>query len=511
MDKRILCRPDDMREHKWRVLLGVSIASFLGCIDFTIVNTVVPDIQSDLHIGVDQSQLLISVFLMALCANMVVAGRLADLYGRRLLLYIGMAVFGTASLGAGFATNIYHLVAFRFEQGMACAILYTASAAIVSNAFPDDERGRAIGLLFGINGVGLAIGPVLGGVLLNAFGWRSVFLVNVPLILLSLFICLGSVRESRNMEDGGGVDWLGLILLVGALTALLLGITQGMGWGWFSIRTLSCFAISSVLCALLVPVERAALSPIIQIELFLNREFVAASIATFSLAFFYCAAFFLMPLYLRIVGHFGGLMIGVMLLPTTAVMAAASPIAGRLCDRIGAKKLLVAGFACFSVSAAMQAQFSITPSIEHILVAYAAMGLGWACILTPSTVAALSSVPENFGGVATGASWTLHNLGGAIGLSIATIVYQTSAMDWMVHVAEGRFAIDPAMARALVSDPAASAMQISQVNISVVRANSLIEQLFVHGYQASMRMLVVVSLLALASTRMSKSRIRQNT
>lgn len=482
---------------RWWLLFGVSVASFLGCIDFTIVNTVIPAIQIDLHASVNQSQWIISIFLIALCACMVVAGRLADRYGRRRLLYLGMGIFGASSLGAGLAANVEWLTGFRLIQGVSCAALYTASAAIVSNAFPESERGRAIGILFGVNGIGLAIGPVLGGMLSNGLGWRSVFLVNIPVVLLSFAVCLCNVRESRNLEEDGNIDWPGMILLVIAVTTLMLSITQGMEWGWTSSRTLVTFGIAVMLFIILVRVERVASSPLLRIDLFLNIQFVAASIATSCLAFFYCSAFFLMPLYLKVIGHFDGFVIGIMLLPTTAVMALTSPAVGRMADRYGAFPLVLAGFLLLGLSAVVQAHFDNAIVPTRLVTAFALMGLGWACILAPSTIAALGSVSERLGGVAMGASWTLHNLGGAVGLSLVTIVYQVYARNWFANEAGGDVRVSPDAAFQMVSDPLSAAARLSAATgIPRGIAENIVARFFVQGYQASMWMLCALSLLA---------------
>jgi EmrB/QacA subfamily drug resistance transporter len=481
---------------RWRALCGVSIASFLGCIDFTIVNTVIPDIQADLRANVGQSQWIIAAFLMALCAFMVAAGRMADLHGRRRLLYLGMAAFGLASLGAGGAPGIGWLIAFRLAQGVSCAVLYTASAAIVSHAFPENERGRAIGILFGVNGLGLALGPVAGGFLVGAFGWRSVFLVNAPLIALSFAVCLTAVGESRDTEERGGLDWRGLALLAGAVAALMLGLGQGAAWGWASARTAAAFAGAAGLLALFIRAERAAAAPLLRIDLFTHARFVTAGIATAALAFFYCAAFFLMPLYLRIIGHCDGGRIGAMLLPATAVMALSSPLAGRLADRFGSRPLLLAGFLCFAASAALQGRFSIGTPTWFILAAFALMGLGWACILGPSTVAALASVPERLGGVATGAAWTLHNLGGAVGLAAATLVYQFCAREELLHAGGLPLSLGLGQAAALVADPAEAAANLARLGAAPAEAARLAAQAFVGGYQAAMGLLLAVSLAA---------------
>lgn len=423
MDRLILAPPVDTGKQRYWMLAGVSIASFLGCIDFTIVNTAIPSIQTGLRAGVAQSQWIVTIFLIALCSFMVVAGRLADLYGRRRVLYIGMGVFGLASLGAGLASSIELLIAFRFLQGAACAVLYTATAAIVSNAFAEDQRGRAMGILFGVNGIGLAIGPILGGLLTSMWGWRSIFLANVPFVVLAYLLCVHNARESRSDEQVK-IDWPGLTLLVPGITAMLLGLAKGIDWGWTAMPTLSALAVAAVLLAGLLRWERNAPSPLIDIASVSNRQFLVAAIATSCLAFFYCAAFFLMPLYLHLAQHRDAFMIGIMLMPTTVTMALASPVVGRLTDRMGPVPLLLAGFLLLALSAALQAGFSADDATVHVVAAFTAMGLGWACLLGPATVAAIGSVPERQSGAVMGASWTLHNLGGAIGLSVATTVYR---------------------------------------------------------------------------------------
>ncbi|MGE8355085.1 MAG: MFS transporter [Microvirgula sp.] len=475
---------------RWLALAGVAIASFLGCVDFTVVNTALPAMQRDLGASIAQSQWVVTAFVMALSVFMVAAGRLADLHGRRRVLYAGMLLFGLASLGAGLAGGIHALIGWRLLQGLACAALYTASTAIVAHAFPLSERGRAIGLLFSANGLGLAIGPVLGGVLVSLLGWRWVFLLNVPLIAAGFALCAGHITESRSTGNGETLDRCGLLLLMLALPCLLLAITHGDQWGWRSARTLAAMVAGGLLFALLIRVERRQASPLIRFDLFGNVRFLAASAATFALAFFYCAAFFLMPLYLGLIRHQDSAMSGWLLLPTTAVMAAASPLAGRLADRCGTTWPLLAGFACLAVSAALQAGFDAGSGWPVVLVAFALMGLGWGSILGPSTVAALASVPPALSGVAMGASWTLHNLGGALGLSLATVLYRNTASQALLSQRPG---LDPARAQALVADPATGAVRLAGPALSPADAEALISHGFLAGYQATMLLLLALS------------------
>lgn len=417
---------------RWLTLGGVAIASFLGCIDFTVVNTAIPAIQADLDASVSTVQWVITLFVVALSTCMVAAGRLADRHGRRRALYVGMALFGVASLGAGLAPGIGWLIGWRFAQGVACAVLYTASTAIVSHAFPEHERGKAIGMLFSANGLGLALGPVLGGLLVAGFGWRWVFLLNVPFVLLSVALCAGRVRESRDETDHAAFDWRGLALFLLALPCLLLAIVYGGHWGWLSVRTGALVATGVAGLLALWWSSRRVASPLIRFDLFARPRFIAASAATSGLAFFYCAAFFLMPLYLGELRHRDSASMGWLLLSTTAVMSLVSPWAGRMADRVGTSPLLLGGFACLAASAAMQACFSASTDWWFVLSAFAFMGLGWGAILGPSTVAALGSVPAQLSGVAMGASWTLHNVGGALGLALATQVFQMHAGDGLL-------------------------------------------------------------------------------
>ncbi|MFJ8308906.1 MULTISPECIES: MFS transporter [unclassified Streptomyces] len=427
-------------DRKWWAFTGIGLISFLGCIDLTIVNTAAPEIQSDLGASVTDLQLIVNIFIVALSMFMVTMGRLADTYGRRRVLYAGAVVFGLASLGAGLADSIGWLIAFRFLQGAAGAILYTSTGAIVQNAFPESQRGRAIGALYSVNGVGLAIGPLLGGVIVSALGWHWVFWINVPLVAVALALCSFSVRESRNEESTTGVDWPGLVLLSLGIPAVVLAFTLGDNWGWTSARTLLLLAFALVVLVAFYFVERRAADPIISFHLFRHHAFLTALVSDFALACFYTTVLFLLPLYLHDVRGFGGYATGALLLPCTAVMAALSPFVGRLTDRHGPRKLLAAGFTAFVVSALLLTRLTADTSLVYLAVALVAMGLGWACVLGPATVSALSSVPERQAGLAMGSSWTFHNLGGAIGLAAGIVLYRsqgegtsgTQAAMWMV-------------------------------------------------------------------------------
>lgn len=417
------------RRARWLALAGVAIASFLGCIDFTIVNTAIPDIRSAFEVDIDQVQWVVTAFVIALSSCTIPVGQLADRHGRRRVMLASMAVFGGASLGAGLASGLVALVLWRVVQGIACAGLYTASAALVATMFPESERGKALGLLFSVNGLGLALGPVAGGLLVDALGWRWIFLVNVPLIATSFLLCAGRLTQdaAAPMQRRARFDWPGVALLLTILPCGLVAVVRGGEWGWTSPATLGLLLVALLSAAALTRVERHAAAPLLQLALFRQRPFVLAVCATAGLAFFYCAAFLFMPLYLGELRGQDSAATGWLLLPTTAVMAMVSPPAGRGYDRFGAVAIMALGFVALLVSALMQATFGATTAWWWVLAGFACMGFGWGCVLGPSLTAALAAVPEALAGTALGMATMVHNVGGSMGLAAATVLYRFSA------------------------------------------------------------------------------------
>lgn len=414
------------------LIAGICIASFAGCLDFTIVNTALPAIREQFPFGLDAVQWVMTLFVIALCCCMVLATRLAERYGKRQVLYGGMLLFTLASLGAGLAASLPVLIASRLFQGAGCAVLYTATAAILVESIAESQRGRALGLLFAANGFGLTLGPVAGGVLVELLGWRAVFLINVPLIAFSYFCCRGNVVVKPGSENHA-VDYPGWVLLVGGLAPLLLLTVYIRQWGLFGPASLLLLAISLASLLLFIRYERRATNPLIQLSVLSNKLFRRACGLSILLAVFYCSAFLLMPFKLLDLYVLSAAQLGIMLLPVTLVMALVSPLTGKLSDRYGPWPVLTAGFAMLALSGILQSRFSTPPSLTPIVVAFVLMGAGWGAILGPSVAAALASLPEALHGQGIGISWTLHNLGGALGLTIATQIYQQLGMDTGYH------------------------------------------------------------------------------
>lgn len=415
------------RRRRRLAMVGIAVASFLGCIDFTIVNTAIAPIQSSFGADIEHVQWVITAFILALSSCTLAVGQLADRYSYRRALFVSMALFGVASLGAGLAADLPALVAWRTVQGIACAGLYTASAAVVAAMFSERARGKALGLLFSVNGLGLALGPVAGGLLVEVLGWRWIFLINVPLIVASFVLLAGRLEIRAGEPTQERFDWAGAVLLLAVLPCGLAAVIHGADWGWTSPATLGLLAVACLLGVALAWIERRAPAPLLRLELFAQGRFAVAACATAALAFFYCAAFFLMPLYLSELRGQDSAASGWLLLPTTAVMALVSPLAGRGCDRLETASVMTLGFVALLVSALMQSAFTAATEWLWVLAAFACMGIGWGCVLGPSMTAALSALPKALAGTALGMATTAHNLGGAMGLATATVLFRFAA------------------------------------------------------------------------------------
>lgn len=367
-----------------------------------------------------------TLFVMALCCCMVMSARLAERFGAKHILFGGMLLFGLASLGAGLAANLTVLNVCRLLQGAGCAVLYTVSASILVGVMPSSGRGRALGILFAANGFGLALGPIAGGILVSWLGWRSVFLINVPLMLVSFISCLGAIpTSSRNMLVR--LDISGWLMMNAGLMPLLIWASQVARWGLLSVKSLPLLTLSLLFLRIFLSVEKRASQPLIDLRILRIKDFAAACLLSVLLAIFYCSTFMLIPLRLVAAFQLSDARLGLVLLPVTLVMAVVSPIAVRVADRFTPWPVMAAGFIALSLSALLQS-FGNIP-ITTVFAAFILMGAGWGAILGPSVSAALGALPASRHAQGIGISWTLHNLGGALGLAIAAQIYQAGGAE----------------------------------------------------------------------------------
>lgn len=411
------------------VLIGLSLANLLGCLDLTSVSTALPYIKQHFLLTNAQLQWVTTILLLALATFMVVMGKLADQYGRRLLLYVGFLLLFFSSLFAGISENFYLLLFFRFLQGIAIAILYTAPVAIIPELF-GENTGKAMGILYGVSGIGLTLGPIIGGFLTQLYSWHAIFFINMPIIVIAFAFCFFQLPESKK-ELHEKVDLLGSLFLILGLGFLVYILTNIQEMTWLSFKTLFLILLSIIFITCFIVREKTTKDSLISIKLFKNTRFVSAAMVNFFLAFFYAVDLFFIPLHLHATDHLSSEKIGLFLMSSTIMVAIFSPLSGFLYNFFGAKKLLSIGCMLLIISGLLQAYIHSTTYLTVLILPYVLFGIGWAFILSPSITTAMMSVEENMGGVAIGSIGVLHNIGGVIGIAIAASMSFYNAM-WLI-------------------------------------------------------------------------------
>ena len=417
--------PSYSRGAKWGTLISCSLSYFLAWLDFAIVNTALPAIQSDLSASLLQLQWVMNGFVLALTVTVVTVGRMADLWGRRLVNILGVGLFGLSSLGAGLSESPDGLIAFRFLQGVASSAIVTSSLALISHAFPTHEKGKAIGTWGGIAAIGTALGPVLGGIFVSALSWRWIFYINVPIAAISMIVSLLFIQESRHEGVPQRIDWKGVFLMTIGLTFFAIALMSGPDWGWMSAKTATFLAIAVISLFWFYRSELKSPYPTIPFTLFAGPGFLYSTLVGVCFSFVFTAAIFLMPLYLMNIHHEKPYIAGLMLLPITGCIALFSPFIGHLVDKGFSKILMIIGLCFYIGSTIMQSRFLPETSAPFILGAFTLMGLGMAFGRNTATTRAIASAPRHLAGTAGGVLWTVQNAACVLSLAVIVTMFRT--------------------------------------------------------------------------------------
>ncbi len=433
------------------MLVATILGSSMAFIDGTVVNIALPAIQANFHANVVDVQWVVESYGLFLSALILVGGSLGDLLGRRLIFVVGTAIFAVASVACGAASNIHQLIVARSIQGVGAALLVPGSLAIIGASFDEKSRGSAIGTWSGFTAITTAVGPVLGGWLVEHGSWRWVFFINLPLAVTVMTISLRHIPESRN-EDAGRIDWAGALLATVGLGGLVAGFMESVDLGWRNPLVSGSLILGAACLIAMVVVEGTVTSPMLPLALFDSRSFTGANLLTL---FLYAATgifFFSFPLNLIQVQNYSATAAGAALLPLILLMFFLSRWSGGLVARYGPRIPLIAGPLIVSVGFALFAIPSLGGSYwKTFFPAILVLGFGTSATVAPLTTVVMNSVALDRVGSASGINNAVARVAGVLAIAIFGIV-MVKAFGYELNRSLAQLSLSPAILRELHSE-----------------------------------------------------------
>ncbi|HYM49138.1 MAG TPA: MFS transporter [Candidatus Limnocylindrales bacterium] len=402
------------------ILGALSTAVFMVLLNLTVVNVNLPDIQRSLHTDTAGLEWVVNAYTLPLACLLMLAGSLGDRIGRKPVLLVGLGIFALGSLVCALAPSIGVLLAGRLLQGVGAATVLPSSLAIISAVYPDPrERAQAIGVWAGMNGLALAAGPLVGGVLGDRFGWPSVFLINVPVGMLAVTVgALALPPSAPAPDDRPGIDPAGQLLTLVWIGALTFALIESAHYGWTSPLIAGLLIAAALGCAGFILLEQRVAQPMVPLRFFRVRSFTGANLVGASIFFALQGALFFLSIYFQDVQHRSAIEAGLRLSPVTAAFMVMAPIAGRLAGRFGPRLPITVGLV-FS-GAGLLLLHGLMPSTPYADVWWRLLlvGVGFALTLAPMTAAVLSSVPVRRAGTASAIHTAARQTGGLFGVAV---------------------------------------------------------------------------------------------
>ena len=402
---------------RWLVLAVMSLGIFLILVDNTIVNTALPAISRDLSASTSTLQWVIDSYTLVLAGLLLLGGTIGDRFGRRQWMAIGMSIFGLAAVGAAFSTNAESLIAFRALQGVGAALVMPATLSILTDVFSRKERALAIGIWTGVGGLGIGMGPAIGGYLVDEFGWAAVFLMHVPIVLLALAGLFFLVPDSKD-ERERKLDVPGGLLATGGLVALGYGIIQGTEAGWTSGEIIGSFVVAVALLTAFIMVELRTAEPMLPLQLFRQKDFTGGVIIIGLIFFALFVTFFFLTQYFQLVQGRSAFEAGLLIVIPAAGMMVGAPIAGLLVKRIGPRSLLLGALTSMAAGLLLFLRLEVDTSTLQIAISLFTFGIGVGSAMAPLTDTVMAAVPVNDAGVGSAANDVSRELGAALGIAI---------------------------------------------------------------------------------------------
>lgn len=413
---------DEKFRYKWVALIGISLLAFTAFLDFTIVNTALPFIQKDLNTNVLELQWVANIFAIVLSMSMIAVGKFGDRWGRKKIFYVGVVIFGIAAFGAGHSPSIDWLTFFRALQGLGASIVYICAAALLSDAFPKDEQARAVGIYSGITGIGLMVGPFLGGMLISALNWRWVFWINLPLIFFGLIFCIISLKHIVPPMTRVKIDWLSLFLLVFGLGVLIYGIIAMSGYCLIGLAAL----------ILLLVLDFRKPNPLLSLKPIFHNRLILLSLLSCCMGGIVSYVFmFFDPLYLENVRKDSPFTIGLIVAIIPAAQVIISFTFNHLLKWLGMANLFLFSIFMGALAAGLHWTIGAQTPILWILVPLLLLGIPWGLSNAGMVTAVNQTIESGKIGETIGTIATAWNVTGAIFLSISTVIFHKTGPSFM--------------------------------------------------------------------------------
>jgi EmrB/QacA subfamily drug resistance transporter len=419
----------DHPNHKWWTLFAMCFALFMIMLDNTVVNVALPTIQRSLHItNPENLEWTVNAYVLTFAALILLGGKLGDRFGRKRIFIVGLAIFTLASAACALATSDTQLIAFRALQGVGGAFLNPLSLSILVAAFPRKELPTAIGIWAGVSGLGLAVGPLLGGFLVEHVSWSAVFWINVPIGIIAAGVALWAVVESRDTTTKA-LDLLGVVLVTAGLFSLTWALIKTGSHSWTSAYTLGFLALAAVLFALFVWRERTTAEPMLPLSFFRSRVFSASSAVVLFVGFAMFGIFYFVTLYFQNVLGYSALEAGVRSLPMTMMVIFVAPIAGRLSGKVQPRYQMTVGMLMMTAGLLQLSRLTVHSSYNEIWPAYIVSGIGIALTMPAVSAAGMGAVDHAKAGVASGVINASRQVGGALGVAVLGAVVAVRVSD----------------------------------------------------------------------------------
>jgi DHA2 family methylenomycin A resistance protein-like MFS transporter len=484
-------------KNPYLLFLGIALGPFMVGIDMLAIGVAVEPMIRALGISIVTLQWFITAFAIGNSSFQVSSGKFADLFGLKRIFILGFVFFTLSSLLIALTSSPLLITILRLIQGASGGVLPTIGIAIFITVYPPEKRAKWIAGLVGLGGLGMVLGPTVGGYLIHHFSWRSIFLINVPIGAIAILLNLLYVPKlPLRGTPGEKIDWKGMIFFTSSLILFTVGVSQGHYWGWFSAKTILVFVGTAILVALFLFFEKRTKQPLIEFALFKVKNFFASNIAGLILYFTLTAWILIFGLYLQKVVGMTAQMAGVSLLPFGLVAAIVSTQMGKIVKRFGPKRVIITGFICATLAFTGMSLMPILPPQVLLWLWFGLFGLGFVLVNSSSIPAALEYIPVEKAGIASAKSMMMRWLGGALGSAIMATLLISHSWTYLQKKSSSITSLATPQAQQLLHDVITADSSKSSLG-TTPGIDHLINQSYHHGLIVCMIVLSVLSFAAL--------------